>query len=67
MARPYIGGTNGCIKEVTAATTLQNADHGKVILMNAGSDNVVITLPALAKDLSLLLSKQKLLLVQLAE
>ena len=51
MARPYIGGTNGCIKEVTAATTLQNADHGKTILMNADSDNIVVTLPALAKGL----------------
>ena len=51
MSRPYIGGTNGCIKEVTAATTLSNADHGKIILMNAGSDNIVITLPALAKGL----------------
>ena len=51
MARPYIGGSNAAIKEVTAATTLTGADHGKTILMNAGSDNIVITLPALAKGL----------------
>ena len=51
MARPYLGGSNAAIKEVTAATTLTPADHGKTILMNAGADNVVITLPALAKGL----------------
>ena len=51
MSRPYIGGSNAAIKEVTAATTLTGADHGKTILMNAGSDNIVITLPALAQGL----------------
>ena len=51
MARPYIGGSNAAVKEVTAATTLTGADHGKTILMNAGSDNIVITLPALAAGL----------------
>ena len=51
MARPYIGGTNANTLEVTAATTLTSADHGKYILMNAGADNVVITLPALATGL----------------
>ena len=51
MARPYIGGSTASIKEVTAATTLTGADHGKTILMNAGSDNIVITLPAVAKGL----------------
>ena len=51
MARPYMGGTSVSIKEITAATTLGNVDHGKTILMNAGADNVVITLPALAKGL----------------
>ena len=51
MARPYLGGSPACIKEVTAATTLVPADHGKIILMNAGADNVVITLPAVAKGL----------------
>ena len=51
MARPYIGGSPASIKEVTEAATLVSADHGKIILMNAGADNVVITLPALAKGL----------------
>ena len=51
MARPYIGGSPASIKEVTEAVTLVAADHGKIILMNAGTDNVVITLPALAKGL----------------
>ena len=51
MARPYLGGSNAGVKEITAATTLAPADNGKIIFMNAGADNVVITLPALAKGL----------------
>ena len=51
MARPYLGGSNAGVKEITEATTLAPADHGKIIFMSAGADNVVITLPALAKGL----------------
>ena len=48
MARPYLGGTSGGIKELTASATLQEADSGKTILFtppdSAGA--LVITLPA---------------------
>ena len=53
MARPYIRGSAASIKEVTAATTLTSADHGKNIFMSAGAANVVITLPALEKGIEL--------------
>jgi len=59
MARPYIGGTSAGIKEVTADTTLTIADTGKTILMNAGSDDVVITLPKLQKGLELVFVQTK--------
>jgi len=59
MARPYIGGTVAAYKEVTEATTLYASDHGKTIFMNAGADNVVITLPALQKGLEFLFVQTK--------
>ena len=49
MARPYIGGTSGAIKTVTADTTLVPADTGKTILM--GANGVDITLPSAALGL----------------
>ena len=53
MARPYLGGTSAAIKTVAAASTLNAADNGKTILMAAGEDDVVITLPALEIGLEL--------------
>ena len=49
MARPYIGGTSGAIKTVTADATLVPADTGKTILM--GANGVDITLPSAALGL----------------
>ena len=49
MARPYIGGTSGAIKTVTADATLVPADTGKTILMSA--NGVDITLPSAALGL----------------
>ena len=49
MARPYLGGSSGGIKSVTADTTLQNADSGKTILM--APNGVDITLPSAQKGL----------------
>ena len=49
MARPYIGGTSGAIKTVTADATLEPADTGKTILMSA--NGVDITLPSAALGL----------------
>ena len=49
MARPYLGGTSGGIKSVTADATLASADTGKTILM--GTNGVDITLPSAAKGL----------------
>ena len=47
MARPYIGGSNGAIKAVSADTTLQLADHGKTLVVDGSSaGNITITLPA---------------------
>tara|TARA_Y100001970_G_scaffold121957_1_gene151193 strand:- start:3324 stop:3734 length:411 start_codon:yes stop_codon:yes gene_type:complete len=49
MARPYIGGSNGAIKAVSADTTLQLADHGKTVVVDGSSaGNITITLPATA-------------------
>ena len=47
MSRPYIGGSNGAIKAVSADTTLQLADHGKTLVVDGSSaGNITITLPA---------------------
>lgn len=47
MARPYLGGTTGGIKAVSADTTLQIADTGKTILINGSTAlNLTMTLPA---------------------
>ena len=34
MARPYLGGSNAGIKELTATSTLSLADSGKVFMLN---------------------------------
>ena len=34
MARPYIGGSNAAIVDVTASTTLQLSDHGKTFMLD---------------------------------
>ena len=52
MARPYIGGTNGGIKVVSSATTLQLADSGKTIFLDGSAANV-LTLPAVSKGYEL--------------
>ena len=49
MARPYLGGTDGGVKSVTADATLASADTGKTIFM--GVNGVDITLPSAAKGL----------------
>ena len=47
MARPYLGGTTGGIKAVSADTTLQIADTGKTILIDGSTAlNLTMTLPA---------------------
>tara|TARA_Y100001963_G_scaffold88454_1_gene122232 strand:+ start:43993 stop:44424 length:432 start_codon:yes stop_codon:yes gene_type:complete len=49
MARPYLGGTNGAIKSVTANTSLTVADSGKLIVLDgSGVEDAVlaVTLPA---------------------
>ena len=53
MARPYLGGSSAGVKEVTIATALTSADSGKTILMKASADDLVISLPTLAKGLEL--------------
>ena len=52
MSRPYIGGTNGGVKSVTASTTLQLADSGKTIFLDGSAANV-LTLPAVSKGYEL--------------
>ena len=49
MARPYLGGSNGAIKSVSADASLSVADSGKTILM--GTNGVDITLPSASKGL----------------
>ena len=46
MARPYLGGSTGGIKEISSATTLSLADSGKTILLSEGSAPYTVTLPA---------------------
>ena len=47
MARPYLGGTSGGIKAISADTTLQVADSGKKMIIDGSSaSNFTITLPA---------------------
>jgi hypothetical protein len=50
MARPYLGGSNACIKAVSADTTLGVGDSGNNIIVDAStaSTNFTITLPATA-------------------
>ena len=49
MARPYLGGSNGGIKAISADTTLQIADSGKKMIIDGSSAlNFTITLPATA-------------------
>ena len=48
MARPYLGGTNGGVKAVSAAVTLSIADSCKKIFVSEGSANYDITLPAVS-------------------
>ena len=51
MARPYLGGTTAGIKAVSADVTLQIADTGKKIVVDASSAlNFTITLPATASS-----------------
>ena len=45
MARPYLGGSNAGIKELTAVSTLQIADSGKVFMLNSATE-FATTLPA---------------------
>ena len=46
MARPYIGGTSSSVKDITAATTLIPADHGKMCLINYdGNASITVNLP----------------------
>ena len=48
MARPYLGGTNGGVKTVSAAVTLSTADSSKTIFVSEGAANYDITLPAVS-------------------
>tara|TARA_Y100000401_G_scaffold41540_1_gene31589 strand:+ start:236 stop:664 length:429 start_codon:yes stop_codon:yes gene_type:complete len=51
MARPYIGGTNAAIVDVTASVTLQASDHGKTFMLDgSGVEDAVlaVTLPAVS-------------------
>ena len=51
MARPYLGGPTAGIKAVSADVTLQIADTGKKIVVDASSAlNFTITLPATASS-----------------
>tara|TARA_R100001530_G_scaffold123899_1_gene91960 strand:+ start:275 stop:685 length:411 start_codon:yes stop_codon:yes gene_type:complete len=51
MARPFLGGSTAVIKAVTADTTLQIADTGKTVLIDASAAaNFTLTLPATAKS-----------------
>jgi hypothetical protein len=51
MARPYLGGSTAGIKAVSADVTLQPADSGKKIVVDASSAlNFTITLPATASN-----------------
>ena len=51
MARPYLGGSTAGIKAVSADVTLQIADTGKKIVVDASSaGNFTITLPATASS-----------------
>jgi hypothetical protein len=51
MARPYLGGSTAGIKAVSADVTLQPADSGKKIVVDASSVlNFTITLPATASN-----------------
>jgi len=45
MARPYLGGSNAGIKELTATSTLSLADSGKVFMLNHATE-FATTLPA---------------------
>jgi hypothetical protein len=55
MARPYLGGSTGGIKSLTASATLAKADSGKVILFTPPSSAgaLVVTLPACDKGAEL--------------
>ena len=51
MARPYLGGSTAGIKAVSADVTLQIADTGKKIVVDASAAlNFTITLPATASN-----------------
>ena len=51
MARPYLGGSSAGIKAVSADVTLQPADSGKKIVVDASAEaNFTITLPATASS-----------------
>jgi hypothetical protein len=47
MARPYLGGTNAGVKELTATNTLHKADSGKMFMLNSATE-FVTTLPAVS-------------------
>tara|TARA_R100001082_G_C4334792_1_gene147322 strand:+ start:305 stop:724 length:420 start_codon:yes stop_codon:yes gene_type:complete len=55
MARPYLGGSTGGVKALTASATLQKADSGKVITFTPPSSAgaLVVTLPACDKGIEL--------------
>jgi len=48
MARPYLSGTSGGIKSLTASETLTASDSGKVIFFTPpnGAGDLTVTLPA---------------------
>tara|TARA_R100001082_G_C4363838_1_gene160773 strand:+ start:1177 stop:1587 length:411 start_codon:yes stop_codon:yes gene_type:complete len=51
MARPYLGGSTAGIKAVSGDVTLQPADSGKKIVVDASAAlNFTITLPATASN-----------------
>ena len=45
MARTYLGGSSAGIKELTAASSLANADSGKIFFLNSATE-FATTLPA---------------------
>jgi hypothetical protein len=56
MARPYLGGTSGGIKAVSASTTLAVADSGKTIVIDGSTAlNLTMTLPATATSKGVIL------------
>ena len=56
MARPYLGGSSAGIKAVSASTTLQISDTGKMIVIDGSTAlNLTMTLPATASSKGVIL------------